>query len=104
MNHTMKLELLWWAQSGLCAGCGMPVPKRMKNAHDAHAPSFDHVIPVALGGTNGLANGLLKHVACNRDKAHSAPTGCDWIWLEAARVRRARMTQERKKAKRRRDQ
>lgn len=100
LTHAMKLDLLWRSQAGVCAGCGLPVRRRLKRAHDPDAPSFDHVIPLALGGSNGLANGLLKHVACNRAKGHSPPTGCDRIWLEAARVRRARLTQERKKAAR----
>lgn len=74
-------ESLCNAQEGICAFCGKPM------GHDASCHSLDHVIPVALGGDNGVGNYVLCHSECNRRKANDVPTGCEMVWLLAVNAR-----------------
>lgn len=57
-----------------CHLCGQAVPA---DAHylDPHAPTLDHVIPLARGGTHTLANVKLAHRACNTLKGVRIITG-----------------------------
>jgi len=36
--------------------------------HQAGATSVDHIVPVAMGGTNDLANLAAAHLGCNSSK------------------------------------
>lgn len=69
----------------------------MGRPEDALAPTFDHVVPRSSGGGNGIRNGLLKHRACNSERADRPPTGCDLLWHEVVRVKLARARQNRRK-------
>lgn len=80
-RRVRQRQLLHWAQSGLCAGCGHPVGLGKQGPRSRPTyPTFDHVIPKSWGGHRVLVNGLLKHRACNDRRADEPPTGCDRVW------------------------
>ena len=56
-----------------CHLCGKKVP-RTATAPDPRAPSLDHVVPLALGGTHTRANVALAHLGCNIAKG-TRPAG-----------------------------
>lgn len=45
-------------QQGRCGICAQPLA--------AHDIEVDHIVPVALGGSNAISNLRLVHAACNR--------------------------------------
>ena len=51
---------LWLRDAGLCGICGEPA--------DEAGFHIDHVLPVALGGSNDEANLQVSHPACNLAK------------------------------------
>ena len=68
---TPRFRTLWQDQDGLCALCGEPMPRN--RAEVAHAtlwkkwrPTFDHIIPRAHGGPDGIDNLRLAHAICNK--------------------------------------
>lgn len=74
-------QLLHWAQSGHCAGCGRSIGLGKQGPRSRPtSPTFDHVLPKSWGGHRVLVNGLLKHRACNERRADEPPTGCDRVW------------------------
>lgn len=50
-----------------CGLCGKPV-SRTKRHPDPLAGSIDHIVPIAMGGTNDLTNLQLAHLRCNWEK------------------------------------
>ena len=48
----------------ICHICGEPIDKNRRTP-DPHSLSLDHVVPVALGGTNDIGNLAPSHLACN---------------------------------------
>jgi endogenous inhibitor of DNA gyrase (YacG/DUF329 family) len=52
-----------------CQICGQPVDRERQHP-DPLAPSVDHRLPLACGGTNELANLQLAHLRCNLSKRH----------------------------------
>jgi 5-methylcytosine-specific restriction endonuclease McrA len=73
LYHTR--ERLFAAQRGLCAICAHPLDPVI------HRATTDHVIPLALGGKDGLGNFVATHNKCNNWKANDVPTGCEMVWL-----------------------
>lgn len=58
------------AQAGAwCRLCGLPVDLAVKSPNRA-APSVDHIVPRALGGSDDLTNLQLAHRGCNSSKRH----------------------------------
>lgn len=53
---------------GLCQLCGDPVALEQRVPHPL-APTLDHVVPLARGGTHEPANVQLAHFICNSRKA-----------------------------------
>jgi 5-methylcytosine-specific restriction endonuclease McrA len=65
------LEKLWKLHNGICALCGERVPPPGKTNYPfGTEPTADHIIPVAKGGTNALANKQLAHYECNNLRGH----------------------------------
>lgn len=62
-------ELLWLKQKGRCGLCGhrFPLPGDGLHAtvHEGFAPTFDHIVPRAAGGSDEFENLRLVHRACN---------------------------------------
>jgi 5-methylcytosine-specific restriction endonuclease McrA len=54
-----------------CGLCNKPVNRRKRHPHPL-APSIDHIIPLAKGGTNDLTNLQLAHLHCNLEKRAAA--------------------------------
>ncbi|MDX5986427.1 hypothetical protein [Sphingomonas echinoides] len=83
-------RILRWAQSSLCAGCGMPLPspRHLVRYHPDY-PTFDHVTLRSAGGRRLLSNGLLKHLRCNQARGARPSTGCDAIWMTVVAARLA---------------
>ena len=80
-RRVLQVARLREAQGTRCAGCGLPTPPpEAQSRHDDSAPTFDHVLPRSLGGTNGTHNGIMKHRRCNRERGDHPPTGCDLVW------------------------
>jgi hypothetical protein len=48
-------------------------------------PTYDHVVPKALGGQDG-GNMLLAHLHCNGIKSDRPPFACELLYLEFIRV------------------
>lgn len=81
-------HLLYMAQDGRCAGCGLHLwPSDQLSSESPHYPTYDHFHPRHLGGRRNLRNGLLKHRECNERRGASMPTGCDAIWHQSVQVR-----------------
>jgi hypothetical protein len=51
-----------------CSICGRKVKSQIYNNQDRWSPTIDHVVPVAEGGTDDLANLKLAHMICNSKK------------------------------------
>ena len=80
-NHNMgakdrrrRQRRLFAEQSGICAICGLPLP-RLGSRHPRHPDraSLDHIIPRSRGGKNDLSNLQLVHDRCNNEKADQVP-------------------------------
>lgn len=54
-----------------CGVCGGKVARDRKHP-DPLAPSVDHIVPLARGGTNDLANLQISHLRCNLGKRADA--------------------------------
>jgi 5-methylcytosine-specific restriction endonuclease McrA len=63
---------LWSKQGGRCPCCW----KIMRSIFEAEV---DHVIPVARGGKDNVANVMLVHPQCNREK-HNKTLEEHWEW------------------------
>ncbi len=61
-------------QSSACSICGEPIDYTLPYLHPQEFVA-DHVIPLAKGGPDTLANKAATHRACNRAKSdkHHAP-------------------------------
>lgn len=53
-----EIAVLAQVHGGRCAICGFPL--------HAHEVERDHIVPLALGGRDVLANKRLVHAICNR--------------------------------------
>lgn len=83
---TTMLQRMVIEQAGVCANCGGPLS--FEASHPNLRPTFDHVTPRALGGSNHR-NRVAMHGICNARKADRAPTGCELLMLEAVNARLA---------------
>lgn len=65
-------ELLTIKQKGRCALCGHRFPLLAdgfnESVHQGLAPTFDHIVPRAAGGSDELQNLRLTHRACNLNR------------------------------------
>lgn len=59
-----RLGRVYEADGGICHLCHMPVPVDVDPRHDT-APSIDHLVPTAFGGTDDESNLRLAHRLCN---------------------------------------
>lgn len=57
---------------GTCGICGQPIFARFKHPH-SFSLSVDHIVPLARGGSDALANKQLAHLGCNSRKRDSLP-------------------------------
>ena len=55
-----------------CHLCGMSVDRFLSGLHPG-MPSYDHILPVSLGGTDEHANLALAHLRCNIKKGNRVP-------------------------------
>lgn len=63
-----KFWILWRHQQGRCCWCGKKLAYRSslpRKANKPKAPTFEHLTPRSMGGTNSLTNLALAHRACN---------------------------------------
>lgn len=60
----------------VCGICGEDIDLMVRKP-DALAPSIDHIVPRALGGTDDLANLQMAHFGCNQRK-HLRPANADY--------------------------
>lgn len=83
------MRVLIKAQTGICTGCGKPLPDDMaqRGVKRDDRLSVDHTVPRAKGGRNGLGNLTIMHMLCNEMKGDDTPTGCELIWLLAVNCR-----------------
>jgi 5-methylcytosine-specific restriction endonuclease McrA len=61
-----RAEIL--ATESVCYICGKPVDVTIKDKYNPLAPTVDHIIPLAKGGTNERENLALAHRQCNMAK------------------------------------
>lgn len=54
-----------------CYGCGLTVDMQADSALP-HGPTIEHVIPIAHGGSNDIANLRISHRRCNLVKGTKA--------------------------------
>lgn len=75
----------------VCAICGRPVDKSLKNPHPL-AATVDHIIPIAKGGhPSDISNLQLAHRQCNRAKSDKIIESKTDTQLE--NIRRLKITQ-----------
>lgn len=65
-DNPTKVEAVWAASGGKCAACDCEMQRDRANAPDAF--TVDHIIALAQGGSNDLANLQALCRACNRRK------------------------------------
>lgn len=70
-----KLERVYRARvyerdNWCCQLCGEPVDRDPERPTDSMAPSLDHILPLARGGTHTYDNVQLAHFGCNSAKGH----------------------------------
>jgi hypothetical protein len=82
--HYIPLGRLIRRDKGICHICGEAVRRDVDVQHDM-APSRDHVLPLAKGGTHTWGNVRLAHRICNSLKRDTVPaSGVDMQrWLFA---------------------
>lgn len=80
------LERIAFIQGGRCVHCAGPLKFRAHESTDDAFPTFEHVIPRAMGGVN-VGNRLAAHRVCNMRKGNSKPTGCEMVMLLAVNAR-----------------
>lgn len=85
------LRLLIEAQGNLCAHCEQKLPTRWTQAN-GRAPTIEHVVPWSKGGSNAIANLLVKHKMCNEAGGCRPPSRRDrkwqmivWAWFQRYR-------------------
>jgi 5-methylcytosine-specific restriction endonuclease McrA len=63
------------SQKGCCALCGhaFPGPEVNESIQIQFAPTFDHIIGYAAGGSSDLTNLRLVHYDCNRSRESGYP-------------------------------
>lgn len=54
-----------------CALCANPVDPNLEHPHTMYG-SIDHIIPLAVGGSNEMDNLQLAHLSCNARKRQHA--------------------------------
>ncbi|WP_032794588.1 HNH endonuclease [Streptomyces sp. W007] len=64
MRRARVMERDGW----LCHLCGEPID-RTQTAPEPHAPTLDHVIPIARGGGHTMTNIKAAHFICNSSKS-----------------------------------
>jgi 5-methylcytosine-specific restriction endonuclease McrA len=68
-----------------CQLCGQAVPKQAE-VPDPAAPTLDHIIPLAAGGTHEYSNVQLAHFLCNSLKGNRAGLNDDQLRLVSGRL------------------
>ena len=63
-GERVTIQQLGQAAGWRCALCGEHVDSALRDRHPMMA-SFDHILPIALGGTDAAANLQLAHLKCN---------------------------------------
>ena len=63
-----------------CHICGKKINNRIKHPHPMSL-TFDHIIPLAEGGTHEPKNVSIAHMICNSIKGGSAQIGGDQLRL-----------------------
>jgi hypothetical protein len=62
LNRRRLLPILWAKSGGICTVCDVALTPPIH---------IDHIIPIAVGGTNDVANLQLLHKLCNNRKKDS---------------------------------
>ena len=89
----ISIEDLGKRDNWLCHLCGQPVKRNAKSG-SRRAPTRDHVVPRARGGTNSADNIKLAHRECNSERATRSiskfrkKVGFDDDWRAEMRRRR----------------
>lgn len=82
----IRRKALLKAQEGACYLCRGDFTER-------NGPSFDHVLPRALGGQTP-GNVLLAHIRCNQAKSDRNPTRAELAYLQTVNLRLADILEE----------
>lgn len=85
-DEPMLLEKIAFIQHGRCVHCARGLEFGTHPVTADLFPTFEHVIPRALGGMN-VGNRLAAHRRCNMRKGDSRPTACELVWLLAVNAR-----------------
>ena len=72
------VEDLGHRDSWTCGICGDPVDRDLR-APDLECKSIDHIVSVAKGGPDTLANVRLAHLGCNLDRNVNESRACNQL-------------------------
>ncbi len=73
------------AQGGVCFLCGDALDTDNLPANSPMRASFDHVVPVSLGGEN-IGNRMAAHRDCNGRKGNRRPYACELLFLSVVNI------------------
>lgn len=63
-----KINYLISLYGEFCCICGASLDRKVKDEYSPEYITFEHVIPKAFGGEDGIANIRLAHLQCNQQK------------------------------------
>lgn len=74
-------KAIWKRDGRRCSLCGKGTPWSWRNKGRDRSPEIDHIVPVALGGSDDASNLQLVCRKCNGEKAATA-AGQTWLCIE----------------------
>lgn len=87
MSRQSERRILFAAQRGICASCGITMLDPDRGAQHPLGATTDHVVPKWAGGRNNFSNKVAMHRCCNHLKAGRMPNGCELVWREMIRAK-----------------
>ncbi len=70
----LRITRLMARDGNSCTICYEPLDRKIKDVEDHRYITFDHILPVSLGGMTAMDNLRLAHLKCNNDRGNQPIT------------------------------